>query len=140
MLGVVTSDQVADELLRRAHWSSSRSSGPGGQRRDKVETRAELMLESADLVGLDEEVAARLCAALRLDEGPLRITAQDDRLLSRNRELAAQRLRALVTAALAAPPPERRPTRPSRRKRAARTDAKTRRGTLKALRRAPQPD
>src|SRR5439155_20316213 len=73
--GVVTSDQVADELLRRAHWSSSRSSGPGGQRRDKVETRAELMLESADLVGLDEEVAARLCAALRLDEGPPRITA-----------------------------------------------------------------
>ena len=136
----MTSEQIADEVLRRAHWSSSRSSGPGGQRRDKVETRAELVVELADLVGLDEDVVARLAAGLRLDEGPLRITAQDERMLSRNRELAAARLRALVTEALAPPPPERRPTRPSRRKRAARLDAKTRRGTLKTLRRPPQPD
>jgi ribosome-associated protein len=133
----VTSEQVADEVVRRAHWSSSRSSGPGGQRRDKVETRAELVLNSADLTGLDDGIAARLCAGLGLNDGPLRITAQDERLLSRNRELAADRLRALVTAALAPPSPERRPTRPSRRKQAARVDAKTRRGNLKALRRRP---
>jgi ribosome-associated protein len=136
----VTSDQVADELLRRARWSSSRSSGPGGQRRDKVETRAELVLESADLAGLDAELAGRLATGLGLYEGPLRITAQDDRLLSRNRELAAERLRALVAAALASPPPERRQTRPSRSARAARTDAKTRRGTIKALRQPPEHD
>ena len=138
--GLVTSDQVTDELLRRVRWSSSRSSGPGGQRRDKVETRAELVLESADLDGLDPDLGARLSAGLGLDKAPMRITVQDSRVLSRNRALAGERLRALVAAALAPPPADRRPTRPSRRRQAARVDAKTRRGTLKALRRPPEPD
>ncbi len=37
-------DEITSHLLRRAQWSASRSSGPGGQHRDKASTRAELSL------------------------------------------------------------------------------------------------
>jgi ribosome-associated protein len=134
-----TSD-VVDHLLQRADRTASRSSGPGGQHRDKASTRAELTVGLEALVGLDPWVAARLTAALGLDERPLRITVQDDRSLSRNQEIAAERLTALVAEALAPPPPPRRPTRPSRARRAARIDDKTRRGGIKRLRQPPQPD
>ncbi|MEA2645214.1 MAG: hypothetical protein QOE92_297, partial [Chloroflexota bacterium] len=92
-------------LLERARWSASRSSGPGGQHRDKASTRAELTLEADALEGLPEALAARLGAALGLDRGPLRISAQEVRALSQNRALAAERLQAMVEAAMAPPPP-----------------------------------
>jgi ribosome-associated protein len=68
---------------------------------------------------------------------PLRITVQDDRSLTRNQDLAVERLTALVAHALAPPPPPRRPTRPSRSARAARVNSKVRRGTTKRLRQPP---
>src|ERR1700682_6055216 len=127
--------EVVEHLLKGAVWTASRSSGPGGQHRDKASTRAELTLGADSLAGLEPDVADRLMLGLGLDERPLRITVQDDRSLSRNQEIAAERLTALVARALAPPPPPRRPTRPSRRKRAARVDDKTRRGSIKRLRR-----
>jgi ribosome-associated protein len=128
---------VVEHLLRTAQWTASRSSGPGGQHRDKASTRAELTIGEDSLVGLNPETAARLAQALGLDERPLRITVQDDRSLSRNQELAVERLTQLVSRALAPPPPPRRPTRPSRARRQARLDDKTRRGSIKRLRRPP---
>jgi ribosome-associated protein len=129
--------EVIEHLLRSAQWTASRSSGPGGQHRDKASTRAELTIGDDSLVGLDAETAARLVEVLGLDERPLRITVQDERSLSRNQELAVERLTELVTRALAPPPPPRRPTRPSRARRQARLDDKTRRGSVKRLRRPP---
>jgi ribosome-associated protein len=125
-------DAVVEHLLKRAEWSASRSSGPGGQHRDKASTRAELALDLDALDGLEPDVAARLTAHL-----PLRITVQDDRSLTRNQDLAIERLTALVAHALAPPPPPRRPTRPSRSARAARVNSKVRRGTTKRLRQPP---
>jgi protein subunit release factor B len=72
----VEPSEVVAHLLERARWSASRSSGPGGQRRDKVETRAELTIDLDALEGLDPSVAARLTQRLGLHERPLRITAQ----------------------------------------------------------------
>jgi len=129
-------DEVTTHLLDRARWSASRSSGPGGQHRDKASTRAELTLEAESLDGLAPEVAARLGPGLGLDRRPLRIAIQDERSLARNQELAAQRLAELVAQALA-PPPPRRPTRPGRSAREARLAEKTRRGQTKRLRRPP---
>jgi hypothetical protein len=40
-------DDITAHLLPRARWSASRSSGPGGQHRDKASTRAELVLDAA---------------------------------------------------------------------------------------------
>jgi ribosome-associated protein len=129
--------EVVEHLLKGAQWTASRSSGPGGQHRDKASTRAELTIGADSLAGLEPDIADRLMIGLGLEERPLRITVQDDRSLSRNQEIATDRLTALVAQALAPPPPPRRPTRPSRRKRAARVDDKTRRGTIKRLRRPP---
>ena len=131
-----TSDVVA-HLLERARWSASRSSGPGGQRRDKVETRAELTIDQDALDGLEPALAARLTARLGLAERPLRITAQESRSLAENREHAAGRLAALIADALAPPPPPRRPTKPSRAARQERLAAKSVRSTVKRLRQRP---
>jgi ribosome-associated protein len=127
--------EVVEHLLKGAQWTASRSSGPGGQHRDKASTRAQLTIGPDSLAGLEPEIADRLMVGLGIEERPLRITVQDDRSLSRNQEIAADRLTDLVARLLAPPPPPRRPTRPSRSKRAARVDDKTRRGSIKRLRR-----
>lgn len=129
--------EVAEHVLQRSRWGSSRSSGPGGQRRDKVETRAELTIEMRSLDGLDPELAGRLARRLGIEERPLRITSQDDRSLARNQEKVTERLAELVTEALAPPPPPRRPTRPSRGQRQARVSEKVLRGRVKRLRQQP---
>src|SRR5579859_6698634 len=120
-------DEITQHMLRRAQWSASRSSGPGGQHRDKASTRAELVLTSETLEGLDPEIADRLARRLGLDVDSLRISIQDERSLTRNQQIAAERLRQRVVDALAAEPPARRPTRPRRGARRARLDAKIRR-------------
>lgn len=125
------------QLLERARWTASRSSGPGGQRRDKVETRAELTVTPESLEGLEPAVAAKLAGRWGLAERPLRVTSQEERSLARNQELAAARLGELVAEALAPPPPPRRPTRPSRAQREARLTGKNLRGSVKRLRGRP---
>jgi ribosome-associated protein len=129
--------EVVEHLLKSARWSASRSSGPGGQHRDKASTRAELTIDSDSLAGLEPELASRLTLRLGLDERPLRITVQDERSLTRNQEIAVERLTELVTQALAPAAPPRRPTRPSRASREKRLAGKIRRGSTKNLRRPP---
>ncbi|MHB8508799.1 MAG: peptide chain release factor-like protein [Candidatus Dormibacteria bacterium] len=130
---------VTRHLLQRAQWAASRSSGPGGQRRDKVSTRAELSLGADAVEGLPVVIQARLLRGLNLEERELRISIQDERMLSRNQQLAEQRLRELVEVAIQPPPRPRRPTRPTRAAQAARVDEKTRRGAVKRLRQGPPP-
>jgi ribosome-associated protein len=130
-------DEVVEHLLKTAQWTASRSSGPGGQHRDKASTRAELTLDQTSLVGLEPSLADKLRIALGLAERPLRIVVQDERSLNRNQEIAAARLAELVTEVPAPPPPPRRPTRPSRARREARLANKARRGTQKRLRQPP---
>jgi len=134
----VQQSEVLEHLLKSARWSASRSSGPGGQHRDKASTRAELNLTLDSLAGLDPEVVDRLAVGLALDEHPLRIVVQDERSLARNQEIAIERLSELVAQALAPPAPPRRPTRPSRASRERRLAEKARRGRDKSLRRTPE--
>jgi ribosome-associated protein len=131
---------VVEHLLRGAHWSASRSSGPGGQHRDKASTRAELTIELDSLTGLEPRLVDLLARELGLEERPLRISVQEERSLARNQEIAAERLAEVVARAMSPPPPPRRPTRPSRSKREARLANKTRRGGLKRLRQQPADD
>ena len=72
--------------------------------------------------------------------GPrLTAVAQDARSQARNRELALERLRARLTAALAVPR-ARRPTKPTRASRARRLDAKRRLAQRKRERQPPPTD
>jgi ribosome-associated protein len=132
--------EILEQLIRSAEWTASRSSGPGGQHRDKASTRAELTLTLDGLAGLDTQTANTLAASLELDERPLRIVVQEQRSLSRNREIAIERLADLINAALAPPAPPRRPTRPSRASRERRLADKDKHSRNKTLRRPPEPD
>jgi ribosome-associated protein len=137
---VAEHSQILEYLIRPADWTASRSSGPSGQHRDKASTRAELTLTRESLAGLQPETASVLAAKLDLDKRPLRIVIQDERALSRNREIAIERLAELINAALAPPAPPRRPTRPPRASRERRLADKDRHSRDKTLRRPPDSD
>ena len=114
----------------------SRSSGPGGQHANVTASRIEAVFDvraSGALTGEQRELAQR-----RLGD---RVTAvaQDARSQARNRELALERLREKLAAALRRPKP-RRPTRPSRAARERRLEQKRRTSERKAQRRRPSDD
>ena len=91
----------------------ARSSGPGGQNVNKVNTKAILRVSIASLDGLPEDAADRLReqAGRRLtQDDELLIAADDARTQRQNRAACLSRLRALIAAALVKPVP-RRPRR-----------------------------
>ncbi|HET8959286.1 alternative ribosome rescue aminoacyl-tRNA hydrolase ArfB [Nocardioides sp.] len=122
----------AAELVERF----SRSSGPGGQSVNTADSRVELEYDVAGSAALSETQRARALANLasRLVDGRLVVDASEHRSQHRNRVAARERLADLLRTALAPPPPPRRPTKPSRRARQRRLDAKRQRGETKALR------
>ena len=122
-LRVSRSVVVPDKELR---WRFSRSSGPGGQSVNTADSRVQLSLDLTTTTALGPTQRAR---ALR------RIAAQEERSQLRNREIALERLAAILTEAIAPPPRKRRPTKPSTRAVERRIAAKKRRGRTKKLRR-----
>jgi ribosome-associated protein len=113
---------------------TSRSSGPGGQHANVTASRVEAVFDVCASQSLTEEQRNRISARL----GPVvRAVAQDTRSQLRNRELALERLRGRLEAALAVQRP-RRATRPTAAARRRRADSKRKRGELKKLRRRPQ--
>jgi ribosome-associated protein len=111
----------------------SRSSGPGGQHAQKTETRVEAILDveaSSALTPAQKRRVVRKAGAV------LRAIAQDERSQSRNRELAIERLVAVLRDALRVER-RRRPTRPTAASRERRLEQKRRRGATKQLRRPP---
>jgi ribosome-associated protein len=133
----VTAAEIATHLADHGQWTYSRSSGPGGQRRDHAETEARLTITTDALSGLPPRLATRLADRLHLTERPLRLRAGTERLREHNRVIVQTRLQRLVQAALAPPPPPRRATRPSKGSVERRLSAKRRRATVKAQRAVP---
>jgi ribosome-associated protein len=121
-----------DEVVLR----TSRSSGPGGQHANVTASRVEAVFDVAASQALSEAQKARV-----IERAGARVTAvaQDARSQARNRELALERLRERLAAALARPKP-RRPTRPTRASRRRHASAKQQRSTRKAQRRPPSAD
>jgi ribosome-associated protein len=115
---------------------ASRSSGPGGQHANVTASRIEAVFDVRESRALSEEQKRRVMARV----GPrLTAVAQDSRSQSRNRELALERLRGRLAAALAVPR-SRRATKPSRGARERRLESKRRTGDKKRARRRPEPD
>ncbi len=121
----------------RVRLQYARSSGPGGQNVNKVNTKTELWVLLNALVGLSEAARARLAtlAGSRLTQaGEIHIAADNQRTQEANRNEAFDRLRELIVQALHVPK-TRRKTKISRGAKRRRLDDKKRRGEVKSNRR-----
>ncbi len=116
-----------------------RSPGAGGQSVNKVSSAIHLRFDVARSPSLPVEVRDRLLASgdQRItNAGLLVIKASEHRTQERNRQAALSRLAAALQQATERPTP-RIPTRPGKKARKKRVDAKVRRGALKRLRGRP---
>lgn len=131
--------QINDDVeidSRELDFEYARSSGPGGQNVNKVETKATLRFSLADTGALTEEqkdlIRERLPGRITKKD-VLRVTCQRHRTRESNRKECLDRFASLLADALTEDP-ERRATRVPRKEKRRRKDDKKHRGRVKALR------
>jgi ribosome-associated protein len=122
----------ADEL----EWRFTASGGPGGQHANTANTKVEVRFDVASSPSLGPRQRARLVERLG---AMVRVTASDRRSQAQNRELALDRLKSKLAAALHVDP-ARRPSKPSRTAVERRLEDKRRQSTRKAERRVSRDD
>jgi len=131
-----------EELQSRIPWtelvfSASRSSGPGGQNVNKVNTRVELRFNIIRTSFLSDDEKSIIFQKLKNrinSEGEIIVRSQSGRTQMQNREAAANRLFSLLASALTADP-ERKPTSPTAGSKAERAVRKKRHSEIKKMRR-----
>jgi ribosome-associated protein len=126
--------------LEELRFRFSRSSGPGGQHVNRVETRVELLFDVGRSPSLGAAEKAQLLERLKsyIDkDGVLHLIASSSRSQWRNRQEAIARFQGLLALALR-PRKARRPTRPSRAAQERRLRAKQARSALKRSRQRPE--
>ena len=128
--------------LREFRFSYSRSSGPGGQNVNKLNTRVSLRWDVVGTSSLPEDVRTRFCERFRRrisGEGELLVTSQRFRDQGRNVADCLEKLRGMLEE-VATPPRPRRKTRPSRAVKERRLREKKQHSERKQRRRRPGDD
>ncbi len=139
MLEINDSTKISEEQFS---FQYSRSSGPGGQNVNKLNTRVTLFFDVANCPELSESQKRRILSKLatRADKnGVLRVVSQKYRTQNANRRAAVEKLTLLITDALKRKPPRRKTSVPKWSK-DKRLEKKKRRGQIKKLRTRPDLD
>jgi ribosome-associated protein len=127
---------IADDELK---FTFVRSSGPGGQNVNKVNSKAVLRWNIHTSKGIPEAVRDRFTnrfGARLTEAGDLIISSQRFRDQRRNEEDCLEKLAAML-AAVARPPKRRKKTKPTRASIERRKEDKRKTATKKGLRRKP---
>jgi len=133
MIFVTPTISLRDDELR---FTAIRASGPGGQHVNTTNSAVQLKFDAANCRAIRADVFARLKnqAGQRMSgAGMVQIEVSETRSQHRNREIATERLVALVRAA-ATVPKVRRNTKPSKGSKERRLGAKSRTSGLKKTR------
>jgi len=117
-------------------WRFSRSSGPGGQNVNKIESRVEIIFNLEDSKVLNDYQKAILKINLKnkLVNNSLRLTVQEHRNQLLNRQLALMKFSSIIENALNKPFKLRKSTQPTKASQKKRVEVKKKRGELKKSR------
>ena len=114
----------------------SRSSGPGGQNVNKVNTKTELRINLAALHGMSDRALGRLrtLAGRRImPDGDVLLTADTERTQESNRRACMEKLRELIETAIVEPK-IRKKSKPSKGAKKRRLESKKKQGEKKKAR------
>ena len=117
-------------------WRFSRSSGPGGQNVNKIESRVEIIFNLEDSKVLNDYQKAILKINLKnkLVKNSLSLAAQEHRSQLLNRQLALMKLSSIIKDGLNKPLKFRKSTKPTKASQKKRVEVKKKRGQLKKIR------
>ncbi len=127
---------ISSVVLSELQFTTSRSSGPGGQHANKVETRVQVRfnVEQSEILSEPEKETIRTAFAKKLTkEGELIVACEDKRSQLKNKEIALKKLDTLFEKAFEKPK-KRKLTRPSKGANLERLKSKKIRSEKKGLR------
>lgn len=132
--------KMLNYIIPNIRYKTSRSSGSGGQNVNKVASKVELLFDFKECELFNETEKAlinnRLSSRIQSD-GLLQVISQESRSQLENKDIALQKLIALITNALKVDK-KRKKTKPSMKAIQNRLDSKRKQALKKINRKAPQ--
>ena len=118
-------------------WRFSRSSGPGGQNVNKIESRVQIIfnLEDSDVLNDYQKEILKVNLKNKLVNNSLCLAVQEHRNQLLNRQLALIKLSSIIRDTLNKPSKLRKSTNPTKASKLKRIEFKKKRGELKKSRR-----
>ena len=118
-------------------WRFSRSSGPGGQNVNKIESRVQIIfnLEDSDVLNDYQKEILKVNLKNKLVNNSLCLAVQEHRNQLLNRQLALIKLSSIIRDTLNKPSKLRKSTNPTKASKIKRIEFKKKRGELKKSRR-----